>query len=1035
MHNIISWNINSAKSKLPFLQQLIQNLSPTVLCLQETKLDPIHQYKLKNYSIYRKDQVSTGHAKGGVLIAVTNSLYSEHINVNSPFQAIAVKVHLHIPITVCSVYLHHKDTVSKTSLRQLINQLPTPYILTGDFNGHNTIWGSTSTDPRGAILEDFIDSNNLIILNTGSPTRFDAYSGSFTSIDLSICSPSLATHLQWSISEDLHSSDHFPQIIHIQSPTNNYSQFSQKWCLSRADWNHFSQTVDLSDVYNCTSANSMVDILTTSIITAALSNIPLSSPSSQRKCRAAPWWNNCCEKAIKRKRQLLRKLKKNPSPKNLTDFKIARAQARRIVNESKRQSWRDYISSINSSTPASLLWTQIRRINRKCPYDPISAIKNANGELTTSPDSIAETFAEHYYKTTQLNTPVTQILPIHTTDICPHEESLNSPIRLDEVIKAIRHQKNSAPGPDRIHPMMLKKLSRENYQAITHLFNHIWDKHDFPTQWREAHIIPIKKPNKDKTLPCNYRPISLTNAFCKILEKILVQRLHVNLEERKLLNQYQCGFRPGRSTTDNLLYLQQEILLGFERKEQTTCIFFDIEKAFDRLWPSSILKALHNLEYRGNIIHFVHNFLSRRIFRVKIGNTVSLNRCQETGTPQGSVLSPLLFIIVMNSISSIIQHPVQHLLYADDLAVFIRHKYDQTAATLLQNNINQIATWGQQHGLTFAPTKTQVVYFTRKHQPWQLDLTIYDQYIHQTPTARFLGLLFDSKLRWTQHIAELKKKCHSRLSILKVLNGRAWGSDKKCLLRLYKVYIRSILNYGCIIYSSASTSVLNRLNTIQNQALRIASGAFITSPISSIHAETTTIPLPAHRNMQILSYYFKLQSQSKHINLYRAVTQSQFSSHCSRLINQYHIDAAQVRTLPSTCSIKRLLLKYITSHVQTEWSNGPPNKLRCIKPNWELWKTSSLPQRKSEKIITRIRIGHCYATHYYLFDKLAPPPICNTCNTPLTIEHLLNYCVLYSSPRTQIYGDSPYPILESLYDSIENVKKIISFVSCTDIRI
>ena len=150
--------------------------------------------------------------------------------------------------------------------------------------------------------------------------------------------------------------------------------------------------------------------------------------------------------------------------------------------------------------------------------------------------------------------------------------------------------------------------------------------------------------------------------------------LQNNLYDRKIIAKYQCGFQPGKSTLDNLFYLQQEILFGFENKQSTVCIFFDIEKPFDRLSPQSIIQALDHYNFRGHILPFVSNFLSNRMFQVRINDMLSNPKNQETGIPQGSVLSPLLLILAINSISFVIHYPVQYLLYADDLAIFMRNK-------------------------------------------------------------------------------------------------------------------------------------------------------------------------------------------------------------------------------------------------------------------------------------------------------------------------------------------------------------------------
>ena len=344
--------------------------------------------------------------------------------------------------------------------------------------------------------------------------------------------------------------------------------------------------------------------------------------------------------------------------------------------------------------------------------------------------------------------------------------------------------KNSAPGPDRIHPQMLKHLTNRNMIYLTLLFNYIWSNHEFPSQWRVAHILPTYKMGKDKLNPTSYRPVSLTNVLCKILEKIVVKRLRLSLEIRKVLDKFQSDFRSQRSTLDNLVYLTEEVRYGFSRQQHTLCVFFDMEKAFDRLHPAAILNSLQQLQYHGNIFYFIQNFLADRSFQVRVGNHLSTTRKQEVGTPQGSVLSPLLFILAVNSISEILSYPIYHTFYADDLAIFTRGDNLEEMVKLLQEVIHKLVVWSEARGLRFSAAKSSVVNFTRKRNVPTITLSLYGNRLPVVSTVKFLGITLDSKLNWCHYIAELKKKCLSRLNLLKMLNGSSGGADRKCLLRL-----------------------------------------------------------------------------------------------------------------------------------------------------------------------------------------------------------------------------------------------------------
>ena len=132
-------------------------------------------------------------------------------------------------------------------------------------------------------------------------------------------------------------------------------------------------------------------------------------------------------------------------------------------------------------------------------------------------------------------------------------------------------------------------------------------------------------------------------------------------------------------------------------------------------------------------------------------------------------------------------------------------------------------------------------------------IPVVDQY-------KFLGIIFDKKLSFIPHIKYLKSKCNKALQLLRVIAHTDWGADRQILLKLYRSLVRSKLDYGCFIYGSARKSYLNTLNTIHHQGLRLALGAFSTSPVESLYAETSEAPLTARRNKLGVQYYTKLVS-------------------------------------------------------------------------------------------------------------------------------------------------------------------------------
>ena len=209
MADIIQWNCRGIRSKAENLKVLCRENNPKVICLQETKLGQNDFNAGMNYSVYKSPPLICERAKGGTAIIVSKNVQHEVVNISTSLQAVAVRVVLDKSITVCSLYLPPDLCFNTTDLQNLISQLPSPFLLLGDFNSHNPLWGGTTLDDKGDIIEDLINSNQISLFNDGSFTYHDVFNNSYSAIDLSICSSSIFLDFTWSVDEFLNGNDHF----------------------------------------------------------------------------------------------------------------------------------------------------------------------------------------------------------------------------------------------------------------------------------------------------------------------------------------------------------------------------------------------------------------------------------------------------------------------------------------------------------------------------------------------------------------------------------------------------------------------------------------------------------------------------------------------------------------------------------------------------------------------------------------------------------------------------------------------------------
>lgn len=187
------------------------------------------------------------------------------------------------------------------------------------------------------------------------------------------------------------------------------------------------------------------------------------------------------------------------------------------------------------------------------------------------------------------------------------------------------------------------------------------------------------------------------------------------------------------------------------------------------MWRMLILKTLVGTNIHGNMIAYITNFLLNRKFRVRVNGHTSDEYHQENGVPQGEVLSVILFLMGFNNISKYIDKEIEFLLFADDLVIFTTSANISKTIPTIQRNINNICKFGNENGLTFSEEKTKFMVFSRKHQTPQIRLSMYSKQIEEVDFHKFLGITFDKKLNWKQHIMHLKVIATKKSNIIKML--------------------------------------------------------------------------------------------------------------------------------------------------------------------------------------------------------------------------------------------------------------------------
>jgi len=868
-NKFIQWNCRGLRPNFDELNLLIQTHNPIAVCLQETFLKDTDSISMRGFNLYHKFHNSE-RASGGVSILVNENIPQSVVALNTKLQAVAVRVTAHKAITICSIYLPPRNNFNfnPRDLQDLFDQLPTPFVVMGDFNGHHTMWGCEDVNIRGKQLEDLILKNGVILLNDKTSTYFHPGSGSLTSIDLTLCSPSLLLDFSWKVGPDPCGSDHFPIILENDGPPS--LERVQRWKLAKADWGQFQHLCSTRLHQTAIDdADDPMSLFTSILKDIADETVPKTSAVPKRFNK--PWFNDTCKNVIKERNRVLERFKREPTKDNLNSYRIARAKARREIRQSKRSSWRNYVSKLNSQTSVKSVWNRIRKIKGKESNNTIRHL-SVNDANVTSHRDIANTLADNFSYNSSTAFCTDAFLSVkNKAEKKPikfdsgNAEVYNKIFSVEELRDALRRSHDTAVGPDDIHYQLLKHLPESSLLVLLEIFNKIWVSGDFPSDWRKAIIIPISKPGKDPTNPSSYRPIALTSCICKTMERMINRRLVWYLESHKLLANVQCGFRSKRSTVDHLVRFETFVREAFIHKQHLVSVFFDMEKAYDTTWKYGILKDLHGMGLRGRLPGFINQFLNDRSFKVRVGSTFSDSHPQEMGVPQGSILSVTLFSVKINSITQCLTPGVDSCLYVDDFQICYRSANMSIIERQLQLCLNKLQQWATDNGFRFSKTKTVCMHICQK-RGFHLDpqLMLDNNPIPVVEETKFLGVIFDRQLSFIPHLKYVKKKGLKALNILKVIGHTDWGADRKVMLRLYRSLVRSKLDYGCIVYGSARKSYLQMLDPIHNQGLRLCLGAFRTSPVESLYVDANEPSLGARRTKLSLQYASKLKSLPTH---------------------------------------------------------------------------------------------------------------------------------------------------------------------------
>jgi Reverse transcriptase (RNA-dependent DNA polymerase) len=529
------------------------------------------------------------------------------------------------------------------------------------------------------------------------------------------------------------------------------------------------------------------------------------------------------------------------------------------ITRAKDRTWQEFVRTSNEKT----IWEVKKYLSgTRGQY----IIPTMEGKAETFED-ITNTLSKHFFP----QPPPADLRDVYETKYYPDPVEYQAKITLEQIQRAVkRTNPKKAPGPDGITNKVLQQALPLIERRLQVTLQASLDLGYFPTAFKATTTVVIRKPQKpDYTKAKAYRPIALENTIGKIFESVISESISYLVETKQLLPSHHFGGRPGRSATDAMLVLVEEIHKAWKKQKIFTAVFLDVAGAFNNVVHQ---RLMHNLKCRKIppiLVRWIRSFLENRSTQLQFNGGKSKAINTPAGLPQGSPLSPILYMFYNSDLLEITNYTSDMAIgFIDDIAYGTAGDTAKENTQKLEQTLRKAEKWRARHGAQFEESKYMMVHFTRnKRQETKAKLqTVSAGKLKPMTEARYLGVTFDKELRFKAHIqSAIQKGTNAALELARV--GKAtWGAHYKYIRQLFQSTVASRLDYAAIIWhrpnakeAKDQTAYMQKFGTVQRIGMKAILGCYRTTPTAAMEVETGLLPPYLRLQTKILKAATRIQ--------------------------------------------------------------------------------------------------------------------------------------------------------------------------------